>query len=146
MIQPRIMHFTLILACACVMVMGCQQQKASAPPETKAATKAATDAKPAGDPTATANNVVDSLTKGDFAAVTGLFDATMKSALPEPVLRQTMTGLAQQAGAFKSRSAGRVASEQGFTVVYVPCQFERAVLTAKVVMDGSGQVAGLFFQ
>ena len=93
-----------------------------------------------------ATSVVDKLNTGDFAGVVAMFDATMTAALPVATLQQTWTALIQQVGAFKSRGAERTTSEMGMEAVYVPCTFERATLNTKVVFDGQGHIAGLFFQ
>lgn len=132
---------SLLVLCV-ITLAACSPQK-TAPAAENAATGASA---PASGAEATANNVVDLLSKGDFTGVTALFDATMQAALPASKLQQTWAGIAQQVGAFKGKSAARAATEQGYSVFYIPCQFERANLTAKVVLNASGQVAGLFFQ
>jgi len=95
--------------------------------------------------TQVAEGMVDSMAKGDFAAATKDFDATMKAAMSAERLGQTWSQLTAQAGAFKSRTGSRVAQEAGFQCIYVTCQFEKASLDIKVVIDGSGQVSGLWF-
>jgi hypothetical protein len=130
----------LIVTVACVLA-GCTPT-ADAPPSVPGAEQQA--ASPGGDIETRANALVDSLSREDFAAVVGHFDATMKAVLPEAALKQTWTGLTQQAGPFKSRGKSRVTSEMGYTVVYVECAFERANLNAKVVYNTSGEVSGLF--
>ena len=119
--------------------------KASPPATAEKAAPAA--AAPASDPLeAKANGLVDKLSSGDFAGVTAMFDSKMKSALPASALQQTWQGLTNQVGAFQSKGAVRKTTEAGYDVVYVPCQFAQRTLTAKVVFDSSGNVAGLFFK
>ena len=89
--------------------------------------------------------VVDHLVAGDFAPVIAEFDATMTAAMPESLLATTMTQLEGQVGAFKERTGVTETQEDGYDVVRVICVFERATLTAKVVYNSQGQIAGLFF-
>ena len=94
--------------------------------------------------TTKAEGIVDSLVKGDYAAVTSSFDATMKSSMSEAQLGQTWTALTTQAGAFKSKTGTRTEKEQGMDIVYVTCQFERANLDIKLVFDNSNQISGMW--
>ena len=117
----------ILIAITCVAVLlaaGCGKSKPSA--------------------TQQANGMVDSMAKGDFASATKDFDATMNAAMSAEKLGQTWSQLTTQAGAFKSRTKTREAQEAGFQSVYVTCQFEKANLDIKVVINGSGQVSGLF--
>jgi len=91
-----------------------------------------------------AENMVDLMAKGDFAAATKDFDAGMRSAMPNEKLQQLWTALSQQAGAFKGRTATRETVEQGFKTVYVTCSFEKVNLDVKVVFDSSDKVGGLW--
>ena len=125
---------------ACIL-FGCNRQGTVAPANQAAPTEATPAAR---DLESSANKLVDLLSKEDFAGVVAMFDATMKAALPEATLKQTWASVVQQAGPFKSRGSVRIAKEQGYDVVYVPCQFERANLNAKVVFGKSGEVAGFF--
>lgn len=98
-----------------------------------------------GEITRAGKQFVELLAKEDFAAAVARFDATMKTALPEPKLRETWKTLQSQAGPFQ-KQLGAAASKVGkFEVVLVTCQFERAALDTKVVFDAKGRVAGLFF-
>ena len=99
-----------------------------------------------GKPSATqlAEGMVDSMAKGDFASATKDFDATMNTAMSAEKLGQTWSQVTTQVGAFKSRTKTRVAQEAGFQCVYVTSQFEKANLDIKVVVNGSGQVSGLW--
>ena len=128
------------VATACTL-FGCNRQGTV----TQANQAAPTEATPAAsDLESKANELVDLLSKEDFAGVVDMFDATMKAALPEATLKQTWASVVQQAGAFKSRGSSRGTTEQGYDVVYVPCVFGRANLNAKVVFGKSGEVAGFF--
>jgi dienelactone hydrolase len=97
------------------------------------------------DPSVSGDEFVALLVKGDFAGAAARYDTTMKTALPEPKLREAWQSLAGQAGPFKKRLQTRVQKVQGYDVVLVTCEFERAKLDAKIVFNSQGEVAGLFF-
>jgi dienelactone hydrolase len=88
---------------------------------------------------------VELLAKEDFAGAVARFDATMKTALPEPELRETWQSLQAQTGRFQKQLGARATKVAGYDVVLVTCQFERTALDTKVVFDADGRVAGLFF-
>jgi hypothetical protein len=92
-----------------------------------------------------AERMVDSMAKGDFASATRGFDPTMKSVMSAERLGQTWSKLTDQAGRFKARVRTREAQEAGFRAAYVTCQFEKTSLDTKVVLDGPGQIRGLWF-
>src|ERR1039458_10154976 len=98
-----------------------------------------------GDVTNAGKQFVELLAKEDFTGAVARFDATMKTALPEPKLRETWQTLQAQAGAFQKQLGARATKVAGYDVVLVTCQFERMALDTKVVFDVKGQVAGLFF-
>jgi dienelactone hydrolase len=85
------------------------------------------------------------LVKGDFASAVARYDNAMKTALPEPKLRETWQSLEAQAGPFKKRLQTRTQTVRGYDVVLVTCEFGRAKLDAKVVFNSQGEVTGLFF-
>jgi Protein of unknown function (DUF3887) len=89
--------------------------------------------------------IVEFMGKGDYAAVTARFDATMKRVLPEAKLRDVWQQLQEQVGPFKARLQSRVTRQRGYDVVFVTCRFARADLDAKVVFNADRQIAGLFF-
>jgi dienelactone hydrolase len=97
------------------------------------------------DATALGEQFVDLLAKGDFAGAAAHHDKTMQTALPEPKLRDTWRAVEAQAGPFKKRLHTRPAKAGGYDIALVTCQFERAKLDVKVVLDAKGEVAGLFF-
>lgn len=85
------------------------------------------------------------LNKQDFATAVTHFDATMKKVLPEAKLGDTWRAILEQAGPFKKILGTRSMQQAGFDVVFVTCEFERAILDAKVVFGTTGQISGLFF-
>jgi fermentation-respiration switch protein FrsA (DUF1100 family) len=88
---------------------------------------------------------VDLLAKGDFAGAAAHYDKAMQTALPEPKLRDTWRSVEAQAGRFKKRLHTRMAKVGGYDVALVTCDFERAKLDVKVVLNAKGEVSGLFF-
>jgi len=69
----------------------------------------------------------------------------MKGALPTSKLTDVWRRLQQQAGGFQRQLGHRTSKQGGYNIVFVSCQFERAVLDAKVVFNGSELITGLFF-
>lgn len=120
-------------------------QTTPAAPAVSQGVSAASSAQETADLVAAGVSLVDRLAAGDFAGVVARFDGTMTAALPEPKLREAWETLRQQAGSFQKRLGTRVDEQQGYEIVFVTCQFERAVLDTKVVFDADQQVAGLFF-
>ena len=85
------------------------------------------------------------LEKGDFEAATAQFDDKMKGLIPAEKLAAVWGSLATRAGAFEGQTGTRVKAVGAHTAVFVTCMFERASVDARVVLDGTGKVAGLFF-
>ncbi len=88
---------------------------------------------------------VDFLSKGNFGEAVARYDQTMRSALPEPKLREGWQSVEAQAGHFKQRTHTRTQKLGGYDVALVTCEFEHAKLDTKVVFNAQGEVAGLFF-
>jgi hypothetical protein len=99
----------------------------------------------AADVVAAGKDFVALLVKGDFATAVTRYDGTMATALPEPKLREAWDKLQSQAGDFRRQLRARTEKDREYDVVLVTCQFENAVVDAKVVFNASGKVAGLFF-
>lgn len=97
------------------------------------------------DLSAKAGKFVTLLSEGEYESATGMFDKTMKSALPKEKLEEIWKTLLSQCGAFKAQGDMRKNKIQQYDVVYVPCQFENTTLDSKVVFDQEGMIAGLSF-
>ena len=97
------------------------------------------------DRTAEAQEFVELLHTGRFADAAKRFDETMSAALPAEKLQAVWESLEEQAGSFLGQAGTRIQDVPGYHAVLVACHFERAWLDAKVVFDGQGRVAGLFF-
>ncbi len=84
----------------------------------------------------------------DYTGAIGLFDDTMKAALPESKLKEVWETLPKQVGLFQSRSDAHLAARKDqYQQVIVPLQFEKAALNMLVVVNvNTGQISGLFFQ
>lgn len=89
---------------------------------------------------------VGQLNSGDFAGAVARFDNTMKSAMPEAKLKEVWQQLAGQSGAFQAQLGTRTSESQGYRIVFVTCQFEKAVVDVQVVFNAQEQIAGLFFK
>ena len=92
-----------------------------------------------------AENLVDRLAEGDFAAAGVDFNAEMQAAAPEAKLKEIWDQLTGQYGAFRQRLASVNQVVQGNQAVFVTCQFEIVELDAKVIFDNQDKIAGLFF-
>lgn len=99
----------------------------------------------AADVVAAGKDFVNLLVKGEFATAVTRYDETMATALPEPKLREAWDKLQSQAGDFRRQLRVRAEKDREYDVVLVTCQFEKAVVDAKVVFNSNGKVAGLFF-
>ena len=97
------------------------------------------------DRTSQAEQFVDTLAQGDFDTAVKSFDATMTDALPAPKLKAVWNQLERQAGKYRRQLGHRTSRQGGYDIIFVSCQFERAVLDAKVVFNAHEQIAGLFF-
>lgn len=92
-----------------------------------------------------AKEFVSMLAKGEFLSATKTFDATMEKALSSDQLQQLWTTLISQVGQYQRQIATRKQIIPLYEIVLVTCEFERATLDVKVVLDTAGKVAGLFF-
>jgi hypothetical protein len=97
-------------------------------------------------PVQMAEALVDSMSAGEWEAAREHFDGRMKEALPAERLKQVWGQLTAAAGPFQRRGPSWTTEQGGLTTVYVPCHFERACLSAKVVFGPDGKVSGLWFQ
>ena len=92
-----------------------------------------------------ADETVVRISEKNFPAAVTHFDATMVKALPPEKLEEAWQSVIQSLGSFQKTTGHRVASEQGYDVVYVQCQFEKGKIDAKVVFNADAKVSGLFF-
>ena len=86
--------------------------------------------------------LVDALFSGRTAALVGRFNDDLKEALPEAQLKQAVTTVVQQAGAYKGVTDSRVTTRDGIRLVVVTCDFANGPVDVSLAWDGS-HVVGL---
>ncbi len=94
---------------------------------------------------ARAQAMVEAIASGDFSTPVRDFDATMQEQMPSATLQQAWETLLERTGPFQSITSTRLESAGGYEAVFVTCRFADASLDVKLVFDGDGKVAGLFF-
>ncbi|HPW16956.1 MAG TPA: alpha/beta fold hydrolase [Candidatus Aminicenantes bacterium] len=108
--------------------------------------RAQAPARPEDALTAKARALLSALEKGDFEAAARDFDATMLEVSgPDKLEPMWSERLPAQVGKFKRQGPARRDRLQGYEIVLVACEFEKAKLDARVVFDKEGKIAGLQF-
>jgi uncharacterized protein len=139
----------LIILLTLLISTGCAAQPAVAPTIGLTPTVSAGKTLSQAELIALADKFSDLLIKQqDYAGAVGLFDDTMKSALPESKLKEIWETLPKQVGPFQSRSDAQLAERKDpYQRVVIPLQFEKAAFNMLVVVDmNTGKISGLFFQ
>jgi len=149
--KTRVYIITILLSLS--LLLSCRRQQANptatttprptVPPEPTSAPTEAVILSP--ERIQAAQDFVDLLVKGDFAAAEEKFDDTVKVALPVSKLEEIWGALQNQAGAFQQQTGTHTARTQGYDVVFVTCQFEQMLLDVQVVFNDSDLIAGLHF-
>lgn len=112
---------------------------ASSPTEGGAAAAAA-----AGDEyVVRAKQVVENLTTGQYAKVTGAFDATLKAQLSEAQLEATWSSKVAQVGAFQELASVRREQIQGLEAAVATLKMEKASLEVRVIFNAEKAIGGL---
>ena len=93
-----------------------------------------------------ASEFVAKLVAEDYVAAVAYFDETMKGALPEETLKEVWEAVVAQIGPFKSEVGKRQEKIDGYDVVFLSSQFEKAKVTIRVVFGNDKKIAGLFFE
>lgn len=139
------LYIAVSLCCLAAFAIGCNQE--STAPATDTVSEPVQET-PAASPeqVAIANDLVAALARGDMAAATANFDATMTDALPAAQLAEVWNALPAQAGPFRNVTGTRTEKVQGFDVVFVTCQFGRGLVDVQVTFNADNQVSGLFFR
>ncbi len=101
-------------------------------------------AAPSGDMKTRAVAFVDLLAKGDFAKARAEFDATMSSAMSEPMLGNVWAQLGAGGGKYLGHGSPRQEIFQEYIITYVPCRWERMQVDLKIVYNRAGKVSGLW--
>ena len=94
---------------------------------------------------AVARAFVGMFTSGEDARCVALFDSTMKMLMPESKVKEARDSVVARFGAFKTQLQIRTQKYMVYDIVFVTCQFERDRADARVVLNASRKVAGLFF-
>ena len=94
---------------------------------------------------AKAQNFIDLLLKADFTSATNMFDDQMKIALNEAKLQETWINTIAEAGALLQLNPTRTAEMEGYKIVIIRCDFQRAIIDVQVVFNEQGQISGLNF-
>jgi uncharacterized protein len=92
-----------------------------------------------------AQNFVDLLFKADFTSATSRFDDQMKIALYEAKLKETWINTIAEAGALLQINPTRTSEMEGYKIVIIRCDFQRAIIDVQVVFNEQGQISGLNF-
>jgi hypothetical protein len=93
-----------------------------------------------------AREFLTALEKGDFKLAARDFDETMlKVSGPEKLEALWTKQLPPQLGALKKQAAARRDQFQGYEIVLITCEFEKATLDTRVVFDKAGKIAGFGF-
>ena len=92
-----------------------------------------------------ARTFVEQMVKQDFSAAVATFDDTMKTAMPAAKLQETWDEVLKEIGSFKQVRKTRTEKQGPYTIVFVSCSFQKAIIDIKVVFDQSKRIAGLFF-
>jgi dienelactone hydrolase len=92
-----------------------------------------------------AQNFVDLLLKGDFTSATSRFDDQMKIALNEAKLQETWINTIAEAGTLLQLNPTRTAEMEGYKIVFIRCDFQRAIIDIQVVFNEQEQISGLNF-
>jgi uncharacterized protein len=92
-----------------------------------------------------AQELVGLLVDGKYSDVVGMFDDTMKAALPEEKLAEVWKSIISQTGKFKKQQKIRQEKVEKYVVVYVTCLYENVSLDTKVIFGEENKVGGLSF-
>ena len=84
-----------------------------------------------------------SFVSGDVEPYRQSADPKLLKALPAAQLAAVFEDLSRQGGAFVRLGDVSSQTRDGFTMVEIPLQYERATQVARIVLDGQGRLAGL---
>lgn len=93
-----------------------------------------------------ARTLLADFTAGRYEAAAKNFDAKMLEALPPAKLAEFAKQLTAQVGAFKNVRDVKQGKAQGYDVVVLVSEYEKAVVNVQVAFDPDGKVAGLYFR
>jgi DNA-binding transcriptional ArsR family regulator len=99
---------------------------------------------PSGDIASVAQELVESLVREDFAAVTRDFDSQLSALLTLEKLKEVWGMTIEQFGPFVKQIDARTERYWKFTAVIVTCEFAKSKLDIKVTFSRSGKISGLW--
>lgn len=93
------------------------------------------------------DEILDALQKGNYAAATAHFDASMRAALDADKLAHTWRdALPAQLGAFKRAADTTVSTKGAMHIAQTPLEFAATWLNLSIACNADGSVGGLFFR
>jgi excinuclease UvrABC nuclease subunit len=93
-----------------------------------------------------ARTLLADFTAGHYEAAAKNFDEKMMAALPPAKLAEVARQLEPQLGAFKSVREAKQMKAQGYDLVVLVSDYEKALVNVQVAFDADGKVAGLYFR
>jgi hypothetical protein len=93
----------------------------------------------------TARDLLSNFVAGHYDDAAKDFDTKMMAGLPPAKLAEVARKLDEQIGAFKTVKEAKFETVQGFRVVTLVSEYEKAVVNVQVAFDPDGKVAGLYF-
>lgn len=94
---------------------------------------------------AMAQMFVGQIMNADFKAATSKFDDLMKTAINETKLQEIWQNTIADAGTLLQMDVASTAEMEGYKVVIIKCEFQRAVIDIQIVFNEQGQISGLNF-
>lgn len=95
---------------------------------------------------ALSHDMVRCLANGEYSKVVDKFDSTMRSAMPADKLQSVWQSVQTQAGPYKRKISTRTTTQQGYDVIIVTCEFEKAALDLQFVYNGKSEISGFFIK
>ncbi|UCE42579.1 MAG: alpha/beta fold hydrolase [Candidatus Aminicenantes bacterium] len=92
-----------------------------------------------------AKELVSALENGHYDQSVKHFDETMTKLAPPEKMKEVWEMVIKQVGQFKGQKSVWTESIPKYDIVYVTCEFEKAILDIKVVFDKNKKIAGQFF-
>ena len=132
-----------IVACAgalCLLLAGCGAPSPGAGGTGDWVTASAEELKEQG------TALVNDMEQGDFAAVVGAFDDTMRSSLSEEKLAETWHTAVDAKGAFESITGASVNSVQGYGVTTVVARHAGGSVAVQFSFSSDRRVGGLYLR
>lgn len=132
-----------IVACAgalCLLLAGCGAPSPGAGGTGDWVTASAEELKEQG------TALVNDMEQGDFAAVVGAFDDTMRSSLSEEKLAETWRTAVDAKGAFESITGASVNSAQGYGVTTVVARHAGGSVAVQFSFSSDRRVGGLYLR